>query len=215
GTLNVGSCFPSVAEFIAIIFALNTVPEVDPLTILCMIVAAILGASFGVRVVIKLNINSIRIALAVALFISSIFLIGKQLQIGAYGIQGSLTKLDGISLVVASTFNFIFAAMSNVGCGLYAPCLAMLNTFNLNTKLCFPILSGSTSGSQPSASFKYVQSGKYDRVAAVCLNLAGIPGAIFAAIFIAELDVYYLLWLVIGIMYYTIIMYVIDVVKNK
>ncbi|MCF0231867.1 MAG: hypothetical protein HUJ63_06310 [Enterococcus sp.] len=48
----------------------------------------------------------------------------------------------------------------------------------------------------------------------VCFFLDTFGIGNFATVFIAKMDIYYLMWIVIAIMYYTIVMYIVDVIKD-
>ena len=74
GTLNVGFAIPVIMEAFIFIEAV----EVDPLTLIAMIVAAVLGAWIGAGIVSGLPERKIQIGMAVALFFTGLIMLASK-----------------------------------------------------------------------------------------------------------------------------------------
>ena len=92
GTLNVGHCLPTITQaFIGI-----AVIEVDLLTLVLMIAAAVAGSWFGAGVVARMPRRAIQIGMGVALLLAAVFMFAKVMQ---FMPSGDLTvKAGGTSL---------------------------------------------------------------------------------------------------------------------
>src|SRR5690606_18656303 len=120
GTLNVGHTVPTLAQ--ALIFV--TAVAVDPVTLVSMIVAAVLGGAIGARIVSRLPRRPIQIGMGVALTVAAIVMVLVNFQLLPGG--GDALHLDGAKLVIAVICNFVFAALMTLGVGLYAPCMILV-----------------------------------------------------------------------------------------
>jgi uncharacterized membrane protein YfcA len=73
GTLNVGHCLPTITEaFIGI-----AIIAVDPVTMIPMIAAAVVGAWFGAGIVSRLPRRGIQVGMGIALLVAAAFLFAK------------------------------------------------------------------------------------------------------------------------------------------
>src|SRR6516165_2591875 len=95
GTLNVGHCIPTIVE--AFIFV--SIIEVDPATLLAMMVASILGAWLGAGIVSKWPRRTIQISLGSALLVAAALMFMSQLSLLPGG--GEALGLSGIKLLLA------------------------------------------------------------------------------------------------------------------
>jgi uncharacterized membrane protein YfcA len=73
GTLNVGHCLPTITQ--AFIFI--GVIAVDPVTLVLMIAAAVVGSWFGATVVSRLPRRGIQIGMGIALLVAAMFMFAK------------------------------------------------------------------------------------------------------------------------------------------
>ena len=210
GTCNAGHAIPALLKFILTLGIIS----VDPLTLLLMVSAAIVGSVVGAKVVIKMNVNIIRFSMAGALCLSGTLLLLSQLQIGPFSVTGDANGLEGIPLVIGTVGGFILGALMSVGVGFNAPCTALCNLLGMNVKAAFPIFLGGCSFTEPSAGIKFIQAGKYDRVAAALLAGPGVLGVLAAIGLVESLDTHVLLWAVIVIMFYTAVTFVLDARKD-
>ena len=140
GTLNAGTAVCTAFE--GIMFLGDS--EVDPLTCITMIAAAVLGALVGSKAVCRMNAQMIRYGMSAAMVILGIVLIFKNAGIGPFGTVGTAYGVRGIKLVVAITVNFVLGALMMIGVGLYAPCMALVSLLGMNVGIAFPIMMGSS-----------------------------------------------------------------------
>lgn len=197
GTLNVANALPTIAQ--ALIFI--RIIEVDPLTLLAMIVASGAGAVLGARVVVKLPETYVRTIMGVALLVAACFMVATNLK----GIEGTGTAigLEGGKLVVAIGVNFILGALMTAGIGLYAPCMALVFALGLSPLVAFPIMMGSCAFLMPLASFRFIQAGAFNRRATFAIVIGGIVGVLIAAYIVKSMPMELLRWLVVGVIIYT------------
>ena len=197
GLLNVADTLPVMLE--AVIF--TTVIEVEPLTLISMLVAAALGSYLGAGVIAKMDEVKIQKVMGVALLITAILMICKQLGLIQGG--GDAIGLSGIKLIVAVVGNFIFGALMSAGIGLYAPCMALVYFLGMSPQLAFPIMMGSCATLMPVGSIKFIKEGAYPRKAALIVALSGAVGVFVAAYLVKSLPMDVLTWLVIAVIFYT------------
>ena len=92
-----------------------------------------------------------------------------------------------------------------IGVGAYAPIMIMVSLLGMNQKAAFPLMMGSCAFLMPVASYRFVQSGKYDARAALGLTLLGLPGVALAAWVVKEMSTTTLNWMVVLVVIYTAI----------
>ena len=197
GLLNVADTLPVMLE--AVIF--TTVIEVEPLTLISMLAAAALGSYLGAGVIAKMDEVKIQKVMGVALLITAILMICKQLGLIQGG--GDAIGLSGIKLIVAVVGNFIFGALMSAGIGLYAPCMALVYFLGMSPQVAFPIMMGSCATLMPVGSIKFIKEGAYPRKAALIVALSGAVGVFVAAYLVKSLPMDLLTWLVIAVIFYT------------
>lgn len=197
GTMNVSYSIPIAVE--AFVFIQRV--EIDPLTLVLMIAASILGAVIGASIISKWDINKVRIALGFAMIGLGIVMICKLMQIGPFGIVGTANILRGGKLAIGIIVNFILGALMMVGVGLYAPCMALCLLLGLSADMAFPIMMGSCALLMPPGSIPFIKAGRYHRAAAIPLILAGIVGVLVACFVITSLPLTVLTWVVVIVMF--------------
>ena len=199
GTLNAGHALPTVAQALIFIAAVS----VDPLTLVLMIAAAVLGAWSGSGVVARLSKRAIQIGMGVALLCAAaLFVLGIVEWIPA---GGDDLQLRGALLWVAVAGNFLLGALMTLGVGLYAPCLILVSLLGMNPIAAFPIMMGSCAFLMPVAGLRFIAARRYDARAAAGLALGGIPGVLIAAFIVKQLPLLWLRWLVVIVVLYTAI----------
>ncbi len=212
GTLNVGHTIPVVVEAI-LFFGLV---EVEPVTLISMIAAAVVGAVVGASIVSKWPVKFIRVALGFALITVALIMISQILQIGPFAnAAGDALGLTGVKLVIGVVINFFLGAFMTIGVGLYAPCLALVAMLGMNVGAAFPIMMGSCAFLMPAAGIKFVKEGKYDRKASLVVTIAGTIGVLVAYFVIESLNLETLRWIVIAVMFLTSTMFFRDAKKAK
>ncbi len=197
GTLNVANTVPVLIQ--ALIFI--TVIEVEPTTLILMLLSAAAGAILGAGVVSRMSEKRIRIVMGFALLITAGFMFAGKMQWIQGG--GSAIGLSGIKLTIAVAVNFLLGALMTAGIGLYAPCMAMVFALGLSPQVAFPIMMGSCAFLMPPASIQFIRKGAYNRKAAVGMTIPGIIAVLIAALIVKSLPLDTLRWLVILVIVYT------------
>lgn len=196
-TLNVGNAIPTVLQ--AVIFV--RIIEVEPVTLILMVVASGLGAILGAGIVSKMPENLIRLIMGFALLITAFFMLAAKMNWIEGG--GNAIGLEGGKLVLAVAVNFILGAIMTAGIGLYAPCMALVFALGMSPAVAFPIMMGSCAFLMPLAAYRFVQTGAYNRKASYAIALAGIVGVLIAAFIVKSLELDTLRWLVLLVIIYT------------
>ena len=197
GTMNVANTIPVLIQ--ALIFI--TVIEVEPLTLVLMLVSAAAGAIMGVGVVAKLPEKTIRRIMGCALLVTAGFMLARNME----WIQGGGTAigLNGSKLIIGVVVNFILGALMTVGIGLYAPCMALVFALGMSPQVAFPIMMGSCAFLMPPASIRFIREGAYNRKAAVGMAIPSIFAVLIAAFIVKSLPLDTLRWVVIVVILYT------------
>jgi uncharacterized membrane protein YfcA len=196
-TLNVGNAIPTVLQ--AIIFV--RIIEVEPVTLILMVVASGAGALLGAGIVSKLPEKIIRLTMGIALLITAFFMLAAKMNWITGG--GNAIGLEGTKLVLAVVVNFILGAIMTAGIGLYAPCMALIFALGMSPAVAFPIMMGSCAFLMPLAAYRFVRTGAYNRKASYAIALAGIVGVLIAAFIVKSLELDTLRWLVLAVIIYT------------
>ena len=196
GTLNAGHALPTVTQALIFIAAVS----VDPITLVAMISAAVLGAWLGAGIVGRLPRRAIQIGMGVALLAAAaLFVLGNVKLIPS---GGDALALRGPLLVAAIAANFLFGALMTLGVGLYAPCLILISLLGMNPIAAFPIMMGSCAFLMPVAGLRFIAKRRYDTRAALGLAIGGIPGVLIAAFIVKQLPLLWLRWLVVFVVLY-------------
>jgi uncharacterized membrane protein YfcA len=196
GTLNVGHTLPTIAE--ALIY--TTVIGVDPLTLISMIAASILGGWLGAGMVAHWPRRYVQIGMGGALAAAAALFIMTNLGLIPGG--GTALGLTGPLLIFAIVANFCLGALMTIGIGLYAPCLILVALLGMNPRAAFPIMMGSCAFLMPVASIRFVRFDAYALKAALGLTLGGIPGVLVAAYIVKSLPLNAVRWLVVVVVLY-------------
>ncbi len=207
GTLNVGHTLPTILQ--ALIY-INTI-AIDLWTLWLLILASVIGSYLGAALVSKLPKRGIQLGMGIAMLVAVGLMVAK--LVGAIPSGGESLGLTGISLAVGIIGNFAFGALMTIGVGAYAPIMIMVSLLGMNQKAAFPLMMGSCAFLMPIASYRFIQTGKYDARAALGLTLLGLPGVAIAAWIIKELPLFYLSCLVVVVVTYAAISMLIPALK--
>ncbi len=197
GTMNVANTIPVLLQ--ALIFI--TIIEVDPLTLILMLISAAAGAILGAGIVSRMSERKIRLTMGIALLITAIFMLAGKFEWIPGG--GDAIGLTGGKLIFAVAVNFVLGAIMTAGVGLYAPCMALIFALGMSPKVAFPIMMGSCAFLMPPASVKFIKKGAYNRKAAIGMAIPGAIAVIIAAFVVKSLPIDTLRWVVIGVIIYT------------
>lgn len=208
GTLNVSHTIPVVAE--AFIFI--TVIEVEPITLISMLVSATLGAWLGAGFVSRMPEKKIQMFMGVALFVTAFIMFSG--KVGWMPGGGEAIGLTGGLLIVANIGNFILGALMTAGIGLYAPCMALIYMLGMSPAVAFPIMMASCAFLMPVASVKFIKEGAYDRKGSMAIAIGGTVGVFIAAYLVKSLPLDTLRWIVIAVILYTSVTMIRRSLKN-
>ena len=198
GTLNVGHTLPTITQA----FIYITILEVDMTTLILLIVASVLGMWIGAGITTKWPRRKIQIGMGVALLAAAAFLLYK---ISTKPAEVGSLELQGTKLWIGVAGNFLLGALMSLGIGLYGPCMIMIILLGMNPKAAFPIMMGSCAFLMPVGSAQFIRKGSYNLRAALGLALGGIPAVLIAAYIVKELDLKYVMGLVVVVVVYTAI----------
>lgn len=191
GTLNVGHALAAVTQA----FIYTIVIEVDPLTLILMIVSAVVGSWIGAGIVAGWPKRNIQIGMGVALLVAAALFARSNLSDGV--IAAGTTDLQGIKLVLGMAGNFALGALMTLGIGLYGPCMILVGMLGMDAAAAFPIMMGSCAFLMPISSMKFVNRQAYALKPALGLTLGGIPAVMAAAFIVKSMDVTTMRWLVV------------------
>ena len=197
GTLNVSNTIPVLIQ--ALIFI--QIVEVEPITLISMLLSAAAGAILGAGIVAKLPVRKIQLTMGFALLVTAFFMLSGQMSWIQGG--GEAIGLTGGKLALAIGANFILGAFMTVGIGLYAPCMALVYALGMSPLVAFPIMMGSCAFLMPPASAKFIKEGAYNRKASVSMAIPGIIAVLIAAFLVKSLPLNTLRWVVIVVIIYT------------
>jgi len=197
GTLNVSNTIPVLIQ--ALIFI--QIVEVEPITLISMLLSAAAGAILGAGIVAKLPVRKIQLTMGFALLVTAFFMLSGQMQWIQSG--GEAIGLTGWKLALAVGTNFILGAFMTVGIGLYAPCMALVYALGMSPLVAFPIMMGSCAFLMPPASAKFIKEGAYNRKASISMAIPGIIAVLIAAFLVKSLPLNTLRWVVIVVIIYT------------
>ena len=191
GTLNVGHTLAAITQT----FIYTLVIEVDPLTLVLLIVSAVVGAWIGSGIVAGWPKRNIQIGMGLALLVAAGLFTWRNLGYG--GTETGTTDLQGIKLALGMAGNFALGALMTLGIGLYAPCMILVGLLGMNAAAAFPIMMGTCAFLMPVSSVRFIQKGAYALRPALGLAVGGIPAVLIAAFIVKSMDVTMMRWLVV------------------
>ena len=197
--LNISCAIPNITE--ALIFL--TAIEVDPTTLVSMLIAAGMGSYIGAGIVEKLDEKKIQLAMGIALFITATVIFMGLPWVNLLPVGGSSIGLSGSKLFIGVTLNFIYGALMTAGIGLYAPCMATTYILGMSPKCAFPIMMGSCAVLMPIASTRFIKDGHYPRKTSIWITIGGVVGVFAAAYIFNAMPMNMVKVLCVFVIYYT------------
>lgn len=212
GNLNIGDTFPVIFE--ALIFTGSV--DCDPVFLVAMCVAAMIGSFAFAEVVSKWDRNMIRYVMGTFLLLAGVMLIVKAFGLGPFaGEAGTAIGLSGWKFWVAVIGNVILGALMDVGFGLYAPCMAMCMLLGVDAGACFPVFMGSCALLMPACSLVFIKKSIYDPIAVVGNLIGGIFGVLIAWKVVTSMPVKAVVIVVCIVMIWTAYMMFHDAAKDR
>lgn len=197
GTLNAGHTFATLAQA----FIYTQVVEVEPVTLIGMIIAAVAGSWVGAGLVANWPTRYIQLGMGLCLAGAALLTVAQ--AAGALPGGGEAIGVSGVKLGVALFGNFVLGVLMTIGIGLYGPCLLLVSLLGMNPAAGFPIMMGSCAFLMPFASDRFIRLGKVDPRAVVGNIIGGVPAVLVAAYIVKSLPLTALRWLVAIVVAYT------------
>ncbi len=197
GTLNVGHTPPTIVQA----FIYISIVQVDVVTLVLMIGAAVAGAWLGAGVVADWSRRKVQLGMGLCLMGAAALMLMTQLKLVPGG--GEALGLAGAKLAIGLTGNFILGALMTLGIGLYGPCLILISLLGMAPTTAFPIMMGACAFLMPVASVRFVAARSYHPQASLGLALGGIPAVLVAAFIVKSLPLSAVRWLVVVVVVYT------------
>jgi uncharacterized membrane protein YfcA len=124
-------------------------------------------------------------------------------------------SLAGVKLALGLLGNFALGALMTLGIGLYAPCMILVGLLGMNARTAFPIMMGSCAFLMPLASATFVRKHAYALRPALGLALGSVPAVLIAAYLVTSMPLYYVRWLVVGVVIIAATMMLRSAAKNE
>ena len=209
GTLNVGYVLATVVQ--AVIFM--TIIEVDFITLVSIIGAAVVGAFLGAGVVSGFNRRQVQIGMGSALLVASGLMV---LSLSGQGPPpGEALGLTGAKLGIAVGISMVLGALMMLGIGFYGPCLIMISLLGMDPRVSYPIMMGACAFLMPSGSIQFVRKGSYDLRTAIAFLIAGPLAVLIAAPLVDKIPLFQLRILVLVVVLYTAIRMLMSAAQEK
>ncbi len=193
GTLNAGHTLPTIFQA----FIYIAVIEVDAATLLLMIAGAVAGSWLGAGWVAGMPKRKVQIGVGFALLVAFVVMLMRQFDLFPAG--GDALGLTGGKLAIAVVANCVFAAISTLGIGFYAPCMTLVGLLGMNPTAAFPIMMGSSAFLMPVASSRFVLRDAYSPAVALGLAIGGLFGVPLAAFLVRSMPLTAARWLVMAV----------------
>ena len=209
GTLNVGYVMATVVQ--AVIFM--TIIEVEFITLISIIGAAVVGAFFGAGVVAGLSRRQVQMGMGIALLAASALMV---LSMSGQGPPpGVALGLSGTKLGIAVGVSLVLGALMMLGIGFYGPCLIMISLLGMDPRVSYPIMMGACAFLMPSGSVQFVRRGSYDLRTAMAFLIAGPLAVLIAAPLVDRIPLFQLRILVLVVVLYTAIRMLVSAKQDK
>ena len=201
GTLNIGDTFPVIFE--ALIFIGSV--ECEPVFLVAMCVAAMIGAYAFAEISTKWDVNRIRLWLGWVMVAMAIIMACRNNGWGPFGAVGTAPgfAINTWQFWVAVLLNVVWGALMDIGFGLYAPCMATCLLLGCSAGTCFPVFMGSCALLMPANSVVFIKKGRYDAVATLGNFIGGCVGVFIAWKIITSLPMYWLVNIVCVVLLWT------------
>src|ERR1700677_2051285 len=168
GTLNVGHALPTLLEaslFIAIV-------QVDIVTLVLMMAAAVCGAWFGAGIVASWPRRWVQTGMGIALLAAAGFFLMTNLKLLPTG--GNALILRDWRLWTGVVGSLFLGALMTLGIGLYGPCMILVSVLGMDPHAAFPIMMGSCAFLMPEASAPCIQACRYSPLVSLRLAFGGL-----------------------------------------
>lgn len=197
GTLNIGHVLPTIVQA----FIYTKIVEVEPWTLVYMIVAAVVGSYVGSGLVSGWPRQRVQAVMGTVLLFGGVIMLMR--TTGFMPAGGDSIGLTGLNLALGLLGNFVLGALMTIGVGLYGPCMVLIFLLGMSPKVAFPIMMGSCAFLMPVASYRFAKKDFFDLRAALALGIGGVPLVFVAAYYVNGLDIKVMSYLVVVVVLYT------------
>ncbi|MEP6835486.1 MAG: sulfite exporter TauE/SafE family protein [Gemmatimonas sp.] len=197
GTLNIGHVLPTIVQA----FIYTTIIKVDPMTLVYMIVAAVVGSYVGAGLVSGWPRQRVQAVMGTVLLFGGVIILMRTLKWMPAG--GDAIALTGVNLALGVLGNFALGALMTIGVGLYGPCMVLISLLGMSSDTAFPIMMGSCAFLMPVASYRFAKKDFFDLRAALALGIGGVPLVLIAAYLVVKLPTDAMNILVVVVVLYT------------
>ena len=199
GTLNVGH---AAATFVQALIYI-TIVEVEFITLMSIIAAAVVGAWLGAGIVCSFSRRKVQLGMGFALIGAAVLMLTSLTGVGPP--PGEALGLSGPLLWTAIGASAVLGALMMLGIGYYAPCLIMISLLGMNPTAAFPIMMGACAFLIPVGSLQFIRKERYDLRGALGLLVGGPFAVLIAAYIVTSLPLNYVRWGVVIVVLYTAI----------
>ncbi|MBU6367328.1 MAG: permease [Gemmatimonadetes bacterium] len=197
GTLNAGHTMATLVQTVIFTKAV----DVDPVTLIGMIMAAVSGSLLGANSVARWPKARIQRGMGLCLAAAAALFVMQALNLVPGG--GTAIGVTGVKLGIALLVNFVLGALMTIGIGLYGPCMLLVSMLGMNPVTAFPIMMGSCAFLMPAAGARFMRLGAVDKKAVFGLIVGGVPAVLVAVYLVKSLPLTALRWLVAAVVAYT------------
>ena len=219
GSLNVGYALPTMVQAYVTIHGVSglgvTVPpvEVNPLTLIALIVSAVLGAWLGAGAVSGWPRRKIQLGMGYCLAAAAIIMLVRLTVFHSLAV--GTTGLTGVKLIIGIVGLFGLGALMTLGIGLYAPCLILVTLLGMNDKSGYPIMMGACAFLMPVAVVRFIRARAYYPPAMLSMALLGTVAVPLAFKWFQDLDMKWVKIVVIVVVAYASITMLLTAYREK
>jgi len=196
GTLNTQSALPVMV--FAIAYLSNV--ELDIKTLLPLLAANVLGAFLSPKLAMGLPLRRVRQVLACGLLFAGCAILASKLDLMQLG--GLATSLHGYKLVIGLVCYFIIGALKAMGVPGFPLFMSVTFFLGLHPLVSYPLMMGGGALAAPLVLIRYVKLDGYMRKMTLLGATAGVIGGFIAVFIVKSLDIDFLQWLVVAVVFY-------------
>ena len=197
-TMILGYTPPTIAQ--SAIFLILLGARVDPWLLAVCIVAMLAGASWGVQLVNRVALRTVRLAVAGALTVAAAMFIATNLGLMPTG--GSAGTLPPLLFALAVLAHVGLGVLLNFGVGSFAPTLVMLSLMGMDPRLAFPIMATAGALAVGGPASRHFANRTIDLQLVNGLALGAVPAVLVAAFVVKEMPLEMLRWLIVVMVLY-------------
>ncbi len=190
GTLNTQCLLP--VFFTAVAYLLTT--DTQLITLLPCMLAQMVGALLGPRLVHKLDERRLNQVLFLGLLLAGGFILANKL--GLLQIGGQQLGLHGWRLAIAIPCFFGIGLLKAFGVGAFPPTMLLAFFLGLHPLVAYPLMMGASALSSPLAAGQFIRQGGYCRRLTLLASTFGLLGVGAAVLLVRNLNISLLQWVV-------------------